>query len=124
MSLPIDQARSLAQSMRSSRIRNFVAQAKAKQVLREVGETSENFPTFELDLDDRVTFAAYGLLAAGCSLIEQGLAIEGQSELHSAADILESVHRTEATRQQTSAMHCLVAAMAFSTLAGSSPERS
>ncbi len=113
MSLPIENARLLAQSMRTTSIRNLIAQSKAKQVLREVHEIPENFPNFVQDLDDRVTFVAYALLAAGCSLIEQGETTEGHAELHAAADILESAHRTETGVKQTSALHCLIGAMAF-----------
>ena len=53
------------------------------------------------------------LLAAGCSLIERGETTEGHAELHAAADILESAHRTEIANQQASALHCLIGAMAF-----------
>lgn len=113
MSLPIANARLLAQSMRTPGLRNLVAQSKAKQVLREVGEISANFPNFDPSLDDRVTFVAYGLLAAGCSLIEWGQTSEGHAELQAAADILESAHRTEVANHQTSVLHCLIGAMAF-----------
>ena len=113
MSLPIQNARLLVQSMRSAGIRNLIAQSKAKQVLREVREIPTNFPNFEPELDDRVTFIAYGLLAAGCSLIERGETTEGHAELHAAADILESAHRTEIANQQASVLHCLIGAMAF-----------
>jgi hypothetical protein len=113
MSLPVENARLMVQSMRSAGIRNLIAQSKAKQVLREVREIPANFPSFEPELDDRVTFVAYALLAAGCSLIEQGETTEGYAELHAAADILESAHRTEIANQQASALHCLIGAMAF-----------
>lgn len=113
MSLPIQNARLLVQSMSSAGIRNLIAQSKAKQVLREVREVPANFPNFEPELDDRVTFVAYALLAAGCSLIERGETTEGHTELHAAADILESAHRTEIANQQASALHCLIGAMAF-----------
>ncbi len=113
MSLPVEIARVVTKSMRTKGIRNLVAQSKAKQVLREVREIPENYPHFEADLDDRVTFVAYGLLAAGCSLVERGKVQEGHTELHSAADILESAHRTEARNNQSSALHCLIGAMAF-----------
>lgn len=113
MSLPIENARLLVQSMHSPVIKNLIAQSKAKQVLREVREIPANFPNFSPELDDRVSFVAYGLLAAGCSLIERGQAAEGYAVLQEAADILESAHGTEATNQQTSALHCLIGAMAF-----------
>lgn len=113
MSLPIENARLLVQSMRFAGIPNLIAQAKAKQVLREVREIPANFPNFDPELDDRVTYVAYGLLAAGCSLIERGQTTEGQAELHAAAEILESAHRTEIMYQQASSLHCLIGAMAF-----------
>ena len=113
MSLPVENARLIAQSMRSAVIRNLIAQSKAKQVLREVREIPANFPNFVPELDDRVTFIAYALLAAGCSLVERGESTEGHTELHAAADILESAHRTETKNQQASALHCLIGAMAF-----------
>ncbi len=113
MSLSAQNARILMQSMRTQRIQNLVAQSKAKQVLREVREVPANFPRFESDLDDRVTFIAYGLLAAGCSLIERNETAEGYMELYAAADILESAHRTEIANHQASALHCLIGAMAF-----------
>lgn len=113
MSLPVENARQLVQSMQSGGIKNLIAQSKAKQVLREVNEISEHFPNFEPGLDDRVTFIAYGRLAAGCSLIEMGEAVEGHAELHAAADILESAHRTEVGKESASALHCLIGAMAF-----------
>lgn len=113
MSIPVVQARELARSLRSSRIQNLVAQSKAKQVLRDVAESQENYPNFEPDLDDRITFIAYGLLAAGCSLIEQLQVAEGRNELRAAADMLESAHRSEAGNHSPSALHCLIAAMAF-----------
>ncbi|MBK8753950.1 MAG: DEAD/DEAH box helicase [Candidatus Competibacteraceae bacterium] len=99
--------------MRMPVIRNLIAQSKAKQVLREVREIPANFPNFAPELDDRVTFVAYGLLAAGCSLIEQGQTSEGHAELETAADILESAHQTEVANCETSALHCLIGAMAF-----------
>lgn len=113
MSLPIEHAQEVVKLMRSKTVRNFIAQAKAKQVLREVHELPENFPPFTDGLDERVTFIAYRLLAAGCSLIEQGKAMDGYSELQASADLLESAHRTEASNDLASGFHCLIGAMAF-----------
>jgi len=113
MSLPIKHAQEVSKLMRSKIVRNFIAQSKAKQVLREVHELTDNFPPFTDNLDERVTFIAYRLLAAGCSLIEQEKAIDGYIELQVAADLLESAHRTEAKDDLASGFHCLVGAMAF-----------
>jgi len=113
MSMPVRNARELVQSMRAGVVRNLVAQAKAKQVLREVHELEANFPQFAIDLDERVTFVAYALLAAGCSMIEQQESADGYTELQSSADLLESAHHTEASQDQSSGFHCLIGAMAF-----------
>lgn len=113
MSYPVEHAHKVVRSMGSAAFRNFVAQSKAKQVLREVQEHPDNFPKFTVDLDERVTFLAYSLLAAGCSLIEHGASTEGYTELHSAADIFESAHRSEAVNSHVSGFHCLIGAMAF-----------
>lgn len=113
MSLPVEYARKVARLMHSGSLRNLVAQSKAKQVLREVHELPENFPEFTSNLDERITFLAYRLLAVGCSMIEQGDTVNGYKEIQSAADILESAHRTEAEDSQVSGFYCLIGAMAF-----------
>jgi len=113
MTLPIPNAQALAATFRTTRINNLIAQSKAQQVLREVQEKIDNFPAFDSDLDNRTTFVAYGLLAAGCSLVELNETLEGQAELLKAADLLESIHRTESSKSQVSSTHCLVGAMAF-----------
>lgn len=113
MSLSIQTSRQIIESIRNDEIRHLVAQSKAKQVLREVKELPSFFPHFTANLDEKVTFSAYALLAAGCSLVEQGEAKEGYQPMQEAADILEAAHRTEIHREPTSAQHCLIGAMAF-----------
>lgn len=113
MSLSVQHARSIAAALEVEPIPNFISQAKAKQLLNEVHELPEHFPGFTEGLDDRVTFVAYRMLSAGCSLVEQDLAGEGYPQLHSAGDLLESTHRTNAQTDKASGFHCLIGAMAF-----------
>ena len=115
MSLSIAHAQSIAASLEVEPIPNFIAQAKAKQLLQEVNEAPGNFPDFTRGLDERVTFVAYRKLAVGCSLIEQDqeLESEGHTHLHSAGDLLESVHQSSFHTNRSSSFHCLVGAMAF-----------
>jgi hypothetical protein len=113
MSLAIQHARSIAAALQVEPIPNFISQAKAKQLLLEVHELPEHFPGFTEGLDDRVTFVAYRMLSAGCSLVEQDLSGEGRPQLHSAGDLLESTHRTNAQKDSASGFHCLIGAMAF-----------
>jgi replicative superfamily II helicase len=113
MSFSIEHSLSIAASLQVEPIPNFISQAKAKQLLQEVHELPKNFPGFTKDLDDRVTFVAYRMLSAGCSLVEQGRLGEGHLQLHSAGDLLESIHRTSARTESISGFHCLIGAMAF-----------
>ncbi len=113
MSLSVEHARSIAAALEVEPIPNFISQAKAKQLLQEVHELPEHFPEFTEGLDGRVTFGAYRMLSAGCSLLEQNLPDEGRPQLHSAGDLLESTHRTNAQTESVSGFHCLIGAMAF-----------
>lgn len=113
MSLPIEYARSIVAALQTPPIPNFIAQAKAKQILQDVHELPKNFPRFTRGLDERITIIAYRMLAAGCSFIEQGYPDEGYTQLHSAADLLESTHRARVSEDLTSGFHSLVGAMAF-----------
>ena len=113
MSLSVEHARSIATALQVQPIPHFISQAKAKQLLLEVHELPENYPGFTEGLDDRVTFVAYRMLGAGCSLVEQDLPAEGHPQLHAAGDLLESTHRTNAQSESISGFHCLIGAMAF-----------
>lgn len=113
MPIPLEQARSVVAELQIPQVAYLFAQAHAKHVLHEVGEIPENFPAFDLNLDDKVTFAAYALLAAGCSLAEQGERSEGVQALERAASLLHHVHRPQAEESRESGFHIFVSAMAF-----------
>lgn len=113
MAIPIEQARAVLAELQAPRLANLFAQAHAKHVLYEVRELPANFPSFDSGLDDKVTFAAYGLLAAGCSVVEQGDRAEGAPPLERAASLLEYVHGPGASNSRESGFHVFVAAMAF-----------
>lgn len=113
MSMPLEYVRSVVQSFRRPPVPNIVAQAKAKQVLKDVHELPKNYPAFRDDLDERGTFVAYRMLAAGCSFVEHHEYAEGYDQLHSAGDLLECIHRLTTGNRNTAGFHCLVGAMAF-----------
>lgn len=113
MPIPLERARVVLEELQAPQIRHLFAQAHAKHVLHEVRELPANFPSFDPDLDDKVTFAAYGLLAAGCSLVEQGDRTGGAPSIERAASLLEYVHGPAARDSRENAYHVFVAAMAF-----------
>ena len=113
MSISVEYARRMVQSFETATQRNIVAQAKAKQVLKDVNELQENFPELRPDLDERGTFAAYRMLSAGCSLVEQQQFAEGYAQLHAGGDLLESIYRVSDTKETESGFHCLIGALAF-----------
>ncbi len=113
MAIPAEQAYLVLAELENSAITNLFAQAHAKHVLHEVREVPENFPAFDRDLDDKVTFTAYAMLAAGCSLVEQEERSRGVSALEKAASLLQYVHGPHLTESRESAFQLLVASMAF-----------
>lgn len=113
LSIPLQQARELVARLRSGQIASLWAQVHAKHVLHEVRELSQNFPAFDIGLDDKVTFSAYGLLAAGCSLIEQDARSEGADAVERASSLLHYAHGPSASASRASAFNVLVAAMGF-----------
>jgi hypothetical protein len=113
VTIPLAQARALVADLQTAQIATLFAQAHAKHVLHEVKETEDNFPAFDPVLDDKVTVAAYALLAAGCSITEQGERSEGAAAMERAASLLHYVHGPSVTDSRESGFHVLVAGMAF-----------
>jgi hypothetical protein len=113
MPIPRPRIPPLLARLNSPELANLYAQAHARFVLNEVGEEPENFPPFDPALDDKVTFAAYALLAGGCSLIEQGDRPGGAETVERAAALLTYIHAPATQTSRESAFHMLVAAMAF-----------
>jgi hypothetical protein len=113
MAISIADARDLLREIRDPQVEHLFAQANAQHVLQEVGEAPGNFPPFADELNEKVTCTAYVLLAAGCSLIEQGLRAEGAAEAERAAALLEQIHGSAPGASPESKFHLLVAAMAF-----------
>jgi hypothetical protein len=113
MPIPLEQARTILTELQAPRLTYLFAQAHAKHVLHEVRELPENFPSFDPNLDDKVTFAAYGLLAGACSVVEQEDRVAGASTLERAASLLQYIHGPLAKDSRESAFHVFVASMAF-----------
>lgn len=113
MPIPIQQAQALILSFQAPRISNLFAQAHAKHVLHEVGEDIDNFPPFDPNLPDKVTMAAYALMAAGCSIIEADGRAEGAPLVERAASLLHYAHGPTAKESRESGFHVLVASMGF-----------
>lgn len=105
--------RALQRVGRSSRIQNQFAQAHARRILFDVGESPENFPAFDANLDEAVTVTAYEVIAAASVLAEEGSWTDAQPAFESGAIALEDVHRNQANHDRAAAFHMLVAAMAF-----------
>lgn len=113
MPIPLEQAYAILREYQDSRLVNLFAQAHAKHVLHEVREIPSNFPAFDPNLNDKVTFAAFSLLAAGCSMCEQGERFEGGTALERAASLLHYIHGPLAVDSRESGFHVFLAAMAF-----------
>lgn len=113
MTIPLEQAKRIIETMQSERIQNLFAQSHAKHILFEVNEDPNNFPAFDRRLEDKVTFTAYSLLAVSCSMLEQDLIEQGLVELEAAASILYKAHGPFIGESRESNFHVLIASMAF-----------
>ena len=114
MSLKLEQARQVAESLQNGRIQNLFAQSQARHVLYEVNESQDNFPDFDPQLSDKIDFSAYSLLAASCSLLEWESDIEeATTMLESAATLLLNVHGPFVGESSESNYQALVASMAL-----------
>ena len=113
MTIPLEQAQRVITSMQSGRVQNLFAQSHAKHVLHEVNELSDNFPDFDKRLEDKVTFTAYAILSASCSMLEQQSINEGMAGLENAASILQNTHGPFVGQSRESSFHMLVSSMAF-----------
>jgi RAD3-like DEAD/DEAH box helicase len=111
--IPLDHARRVVESLQSGPIQNLFAQSHAKHVLYEVRESPDNFPPFDKQLDDKITFTAYAVLAASCSMLEQEGTEEGANGLETAASLLQNAHGPFSEISKESSFHTLVASMAY-----------
>ena len=113
MPIPTEKAREILQKHQAGHIENLFAQSSARYVLYEVGESEDNFPSFDSALTDKVTLSAYSILAAGVSLAEANLTGEAIAAMEEAAALLINVHAPYAETELTSSFHVLIASMAF-----------
>src|SRR5690606_19499317 len=113
MPIPPDVLNRFLPEFSDPQLTNLFAQAHAKHVLLEIGEDPRNFPRFDAVLEEKVTFVAYALAAAGCSLAEQDRRAEGAIVLERAASLIEYVHGPASRESRDASLHVLLAAMAF-----------
>lgn len=111
--IPIEKATDIIEKLHSKYIQNLFAQADARRVLYEVGEAEENFPRFDSELIDKVTFSAYAILSAGVSIAEREMDARAVSAMEEAAVLLFNTHAPHLKDNMSSRYHVLIAAMAF-----------
>lgn len=111
--IPIEKAVDIIEKLHSKYIQNLFAQADARRVLYEVGEAEENFPRFDSELIDKVTFSAYAILSAGVSIAEREMDARAVSAMEEAAVLLFNAHAPHLEDNMSSRYHVLIAAMAF-----------
>ncbi len=113
MSFSTEQANRILKRLNEPQLKNLYAQADSKHILNELNEQPESFPSFDTDIDVKVTFASYNILSLGCSFAEQGDRDTGATEMERAASLLMNIHGHLAKESRNSGFHVFVAAMAF-----------
>ena len=113
-STPVDIASGLLQRANAAdTATNLSAQAHARNVLFEVQEQPENFPSFDADLDERVSALAYTFLHAGCTLAESGNREAGAEALTRGATLLQYCFASRKLSDPVHSFQVLVGALAF-----------
>lgn len=113
MALPANVAQEVIGAYDTDQLRHIFAQSNANYVLHEVNEEKDNFPHFDQHLTEKVTTAAYAILAAGASLHEEGPTQHSLAAMEKAATLLTNIHSSHTQSDPASAQHMLVASMAF-----------
>ncbi len=92
---------------------NLVAQIDAKHILEQTCEEKENYPNFDKNLQEKITYLAYLEIMSGCSLIEQGDdSLRGKEFLEKAGKIIGDAYLYEDDKE-ISNVQLLIGGMAL-----------
>lgn len=112
--MDIQEANSLLSFLDESQtIQRFIAQAKSRYILLNVGESRDNFPDYVPDLNFRNNHTAFSYLTVGCYLAELGEFSMALNPLKVGASLLEYNHKPVLNREVTSNYYLLTASLAY-----------
>lgn len=95
-----------------STLQNLIAQANARYILYNTGESKENFPRYTIK-DEQLNILAFKYLNIGCNYFEIRNFTKASHSLEKGASILEYIHGSINTQTKNKNLFCLISALAY-----------
>ncbi len=93
-------------------LQNLIAQANARYILYDTGESQENFPRYTIK-DEQLNILALKYLNIGCNYFENQNYIKAVHSLEKGASILEYIHGSVKVETKNKKLFCLISALAY-----------
>ncbi|MCW1734597.1 DEAD/DEAH box helicase [Anaerorudis cellulosivorans] len=95
-----------------STLQNLIAQANARYILYNTGESQQNFPRYTIK-DEQLNTLAFKYLNVGCNYFEKHNYTKAAHSLEKGAAILEYIHGSLNTQTKNKNLFCLISALAY-----------
>lgn len=95
-----------------STLQNLIAQANARYILYNTGESQQNFPRYTIK-DEQLNILAFKYLNIGCNYFEHHDYTKAASSLEKGALVLEYIHGSINTETKNKNLFCLISALAY-----------
>jgi replicative superfamily II helicase len=95
-----------------STLQNLIAQANARYILYNTGESQQNFPRYTIK-DEQLNILAFKYLNIGCNYFENHNYIKAAHSLEKGALMLEHIHGSINVETKNKKLFCLISALAY-----------
>ena len=95
-----------------STLQNLIAQANARYILYNTGESQQNFPRYTIK-DEQLNILAFKYLNIGCNYFENHNYANAIRSLEKGASILEHIHGAVNVETRNKKLFCLISALAY-----------
>lgn len=95
-----------------STLQNIIAQANARYILYNTGESQQNFPRYTIK-DEQLNILAFKYLNIGCNYFENHNYAKATHSLEKGASILEYIHGSINVETKNKKLFCLISALAY-----------
>jgi len=95
-----------------STLQNLIAQANARYILYNTGESRQNFPRYTIK-DEQLNILAFKYLNIGCNYFENHDYAKAAHSLEKGASMLEHIHGSINIETKNKKLFCLISALAY-----------
>lgn len=115
MTVSIEHLQTLLQKLEDDKIKNLEAQADARRVLQEIGESTDNYPSYDKQLSEKNTYIAYILISIACDTVENNFEnqIKVSDIFERASKILSDNHQYANDHENVINLNLLISSMSF-----------